>query len=229
MRTEADAASPFSEITDTSVVPPPKFTIICPLGSVTSMPAPMAAATVSGTRVTRRAPAVTTASMNAFVGPGTGDYLAKLTDALKDKGIRSDLLVMRSNGGVASVTEAAERPVTLMLSGPAAGVLGAQWAGRLVDRERLITFDMGGTSADIGLVTEDGVNVASARDTHIADHPLLVPMFDIETIGAGGGSIAHLDSAGAFKVGPRSAGAVPGPHGAVLVEAWLPAGSLQQR
>jgi N-methylhydantoinase A/oxoprolinase/acetone carboxylase beta subunit len=153
----------------------------------------------------------TTASMNAFVGPGTGRYLAKLTDALQDKGIRSDLLVMRSNGGVASVTEAAERPVTLMLSGPAAGVLGAQWAGRLVGRERLITFDMGGTSADIGLVTEDGVNVASARDTHIADHPLLVPMFDIETIGAGGGSIAHIDAAGAFKVGPRSAGAVPGP------------------
>ena len=70
---------------------------------------------------------------------------------------------------------------------------------------------MGGTSADIGLVTEDGVNVASARDTHIADYPILVPMFDIETIGAGGGSIAYVDEAGAFKVGPRSAGAVPGP------------------
>ncbi len=118
---------------------------------------------------------------------------------------------MRSNGGVASVAEAAERPVTLMLSGPAAGVLGAQWAGRLVGRGRLITFDMGGTSTDIGLVTEAGINEASARDTHIADYPLLVPMFDIETIGAGGGSIAHVDAAGAFKVGPRSAGAVPGP------------------
>jgi N-methylhydantoinase A/oxoprolinase/acetone carboxylase beta subunit len=153
----------------------------------------------------------TTACMNAFVGPGTGRYLARLADALSEKGVRPELLVMRSNGGVASVTEAAERPVTLMLSGPAAGVLGAQWAGSLVGRERLITFDMGGTSADIGLVTEDGVNVASARDTHIADHPLLVPMFDIETIGAGGGSIAHLDAAGAFKVGPRSAGAAPGP------------------
>jgi N-methylhydantoinase A len=153
----------------------------------------------------------TTACMNAFVGPSTGRYLERLSDALRDKGVRSDLLVMRSNGGVASVTEAAERPVTLMLSGPAAGVLGAQWAGALVGRARLITFDMGGTSADIGLVTENGVNVASARDTHIADQPLLVPMFDIETIGAGGGSIAHLDAAGAFKVGPRSAGAVPGP------------------
>jgi N-methylhydantoinase A len=98
-----------------------------------------------------------------------------------------------------------------MLSGPAAGVLGAQWVGELVGRRRLITFDMGGTSADIGLVTEAGINEASARDTHIADYPLLVPMFDIETIGAGGGSIAHVDAAGAFKVGPRSAGAVPGP------------------
>jgi N-methylhydantoinase A/oxoprolinase/acetone carboxylase beta subunit len=153
----------------------------------------------------------TTACMNAFVGPGTGRYLERLTDGLKAEGVEADLLVMRSNGGVASVAEAAERPVTLMLSGPAAGVLGAQWAAGLVERKRLITFDMGGTSADIGLVTETGINEASARDTHIADYPLLVPMFDIETIGAGGGSIAHVDAAGAFKVGPRSAGAAPGP------------------
>jgi N-methylhydantoinase A len=153
----------------------------------------------------------TTACMNAFVGPGTGRYLERLTDGLKAEGVEADLLVMRSNGGVASVAEAAERPVTLMLSGPAAGVLGAQWAAGLVARKRLITFDMGGTSADIGLVTETGINEASARDTHIADYPLLVPMFDIETIGAGGGSIAHVDAAGAFKVGPRSAGATPGP------------------
>jgi N-methylhydantoinase A/oxoprolinase/acetone carboxylase beta subunit len=153
----------------------------------------------------------TTAAMNAFVGPGTGQYLARLTEALANRKIEADLLVMRSNGGVASVPEAAARPVTLMLSGPAAGVLGAEWAGGLVGRKRLITFDMGGTSADIGLVTEDGVNEASARDTQIAGYPILVPMFDIETIGAGGGSIARVDEAGAFQVGPRSAGAVPGP------------------
>jgi len=152
-----------------------------------------------------------TACMNAFVGPMTGRYLERLTDSLSAEGVDADLLVMRSNGGLASTTEAAQRPVTLMLSGPAAGLLGAQWAGDLVGRGRLITFDMGGTSADIGLITEDGINVASARDTHIAEYPLLVPMFDIETIGAGGGSIAYLDDAGAFKVGPRSAGAVPGP------------------
>jgi N-methylhydantoinase A len=153
----------------------------------------------------------TTACMNAFVGPGTGLYLQRLTEALAARQIDTDLLVMRSNGGVASVEEAAARPVTLMLSGPAAGVLGAQWAGNLVDRNRLITFDMGGTSAEIGLVTEAGVQEASARDTQIAGYPILVPMFDIETIGAGGGSIARVDDAGAFVVGPRSAGAVPGP------------------
>lgn len=153
----------------------------------------------------------TTTCMNAFIGPGTGRYLSHLSDGLGREGIDADLLVMRSNGGVASVAEAAERPVTLMLSGPAAGVLGARWAASLAGRERLITFDMGGTSADIAIVTEAGVSEASARDTEIAGYPLLVPMFDIQTIGAGGGSIAHLDAAGAFRVGPRSAGATPGP------------------
>lgn len=153
----------------------------------------------------------TTTTMNAFVGPGTGHYLDRLSTALDREGIAADLLVMRSNGGVASVAEAAQRPVTLMLSGPAAGVLGARWAAGLAGRTNLITFDMGGTSADIGIVTAAGVSEASARDTEIAGYPLLVPMFDIQTIGAGGGSIAHVDDAGGFRVGPRSAGAAPGP------------------
>ena len=153
----------------------------------------------------------TTACMNAFVGPGTGRYLGRLTEALAASGMRADLLVMMSNGGVASVAAAAERPVTVMLSGPAAGVLGGVWAGGLAGRERLITFDMGGTSADIAIVTEQGIVEASARDTQIAGYPLLVPMLDIQTIGAGGGSIAHVDEGGAFRVGPRSAGANPGP------------------
>jgi N-methylhydantoinase A/oxoprolinase/acetone carboxylase beta subunit len=153
----------------------------------------------------------TTACMNAFVGPGTSTYLERLTGSLQERGIDADLLVMMSNGGVSSVASAAERPVALMLSGPAAGVLGGSWAARLADRERVITFDMGGTSADIGIVTEAGASEASARDTEIAGYPLLVPMFDIQTIGAGGGSIAHVDEGGAFRVGPRSAGAVPGP------------------
>src|SRR5439155_16502384 len=125
--------------------------------------------------------------------------------------VRGELHVMLSTGGVARVDAAAEKPVTLALSGPAAGVLGGLWAARLSGRDRVITFDMGGTSADIGIVTERGVTEASARDTWVAGYPLLVPMIDVHTIGAGGGSIAYVDEGGAFRVGPRSAGAVPGP------------------
>ncbi len=153
----------------------------------------------------------TTACMNAFVGPGTARYLEHLESGLEGEGVGADLLVMRSNGGVASLTEAIERPVTLMLSGPAAGVLGAGWAAGLAGRSKLISFDMGGTSADIGIVSDGRVAEASARDTAIAGYPLLVPMFDIQTIGAGGGSIARVDEGGGFRVGPDSAGASPGP------------------
>ncbi|MEO8969387.1 MAG: hydantoinase/oxoprolinase family protein [Solirubrobacteraceae bacterium] len=152
----------------------------------------------------------TTASMSAFVGPKTGRYLDRLAGSLAAEGV-DDLKVMMSSGGVASVRAAADRPVTLLLSGPAAGILGGQWAGELADRSRLITFDMGGTSADIGIVTEDGISEASARDTWVGGYPLLVPMLDVHAIGAGGGSIAYVDEGGAFRVGPRSAGATPGP------------------
>jgi N-methylhydantoinase A len=153
----------------------------------------------------------TTAAMSAFVGPRTGHYLERLDTALKDAGISGDLHVMMSSGGVASVRAAAERPVTLLLSGPAAGILGGQWAAALSGRDRLITFDVGGTSADIGIVTPDGVAEASARDTWVGGYPLLVPMLDVHAIGAGGGSIAFVDEGGAFRVGPRSAKARPGP------------------
>ena len=153
----------------------------------------------------------TTATMNAFVGPVAGRYLERLEEALGEQGVPGKLHVMMSNGGVASARQASRKPVTLLLSGPAAGVLGALWAGARDGRERLISFDMGGTSADIGIVTERGVVEASARDTEVAGYPLLVPMIDVHTIGAGGGSIAHVDEGGAFRVGPRSAGASPGP------------------
>jgi N-methylhydantoinase A len=153
----------------------------------------------------------TTACMNAFVGPSTGRYLERLATALANEGVPGKLHVMMSNGGVASAETAAQKPVTLLLSGPAAGVLGGLWAGEAAGRERLITFDVGGTSADIGIVTEHGISEASARDTWVAGYPLLVPMIDIHTIGAGGGSIAYVDEGGAFRVGPRSAGASPGP------------------
>jgi N-methylhydantoinase A len=153
----------------------------------------------------------TTATMSAFVGPKTGRYLERLATGLQAEGVESELHVMMSSGGVASSQAASERPVTLLLSGPAAGILGGQWAAGLAGADRLITFDMGGTSADIGIVTEAGVAEASARDTWIGGYPLLVPMLDVHTIGAGGGSIAYVDEGGAFRVGPRSAGAHPGP------------------
>ncbi|MED5420891.1 MAG: hydantoinase/oxoprolinase family protein, partial [Pseudomonadota bacterium] len=153
----------------------------------------------------------TTASMNAFIGPKVRDYVGHLADRIGDEGINADLHVMSSNGGVATAKMVSERPVMTLLSGPAAGVLGGAWTGELSDRSKLITFDMGGTSADIGIVNDGTFAQASARDTWIAGYPLLVSMIDIHTIGAGGGSIAYADSGGGFRVGPRSAGAVPGP------------------
>ncbi len=153
----------------------------------------------------------TTAAMNAFIGPKVRNYVAQLHDSLKGAGLSADLHIMRSNGGVATPDMVSEKPVLTLLSGPAAGVLGGAWAAGLSGRSNLITFDMGGTSADIGVVTDGQFSEATARDTWIAGYPVLVPMIDIHTIGAGGGSIAHTDSGGAFKVGPQSAGAVPGP------------------
>jgi N-methylhydantoinase A/oxoprolinase/acetone carboxylase beta subunit len=153
----------------------------------------------------------TTAAMNAFVGPKVRDYVAQLEGRLAAAGLRSDLHIMASNGGVVTPAMVAERPVVTMLSGPAAGVLGGAWAGELSERRNLITFDVGGTSADIGIVTDGSFAEATARDTWIAGFPLLTPMIDIHTIGAGGGSIARIDEGGAFRVGPQSAGARPGP------------------
>jgi len=153
----------------------------------------------------------TTAAANAYVGPPVRAYLERLAGRAADAGFGGRIRVMRSNGGVAPVAQAAREPVTLLLSGPAAGVLGGAHAGRASGRDHLVTFDVGGTSADIGVVSGAGLAEASARDTAIAGFPIMAPMLDIETIGAGGGSIAYVDEGGAFRVGPRSAGARPGP------------------
>ncbi|MEO0537473.1 MAG: hydantoinase/oxoprolinase family protein [Cyanobacteria bacterium P01_A01_bin.123] len=153
----------------------------------------------------------TTTCINAFVGPKVQRYIHNLSRSLKEQSVRGELHIMRSNGGVATAEVAGEQPVTLLLSGLAAGVLGGAAAGGQSDRARLITFDMGGTSTDIGIVTERGFAEATARDTWIAGYPVMVPMIDVHTIGAGGGSIAYVDDGGAFRVGPRSAGAEPGP------------------
>src|SRR5579883_1998229 len=153
----------------------------------------------------------TTTAMNAFIGPKVRNYVNQLDRALRGAGLEAELRIMRSNGGVATPAMIAEFPVLTLLSGPAAGVLGGAWFVDLSDRKRLITFDIGGTSADIGVITDGRFSEASARDTFIAGYPVIVPMIDIHTIGAGGGSIAYVDSGGTFRVGPRSAGSQPGP------------------
>jgi N-methylhydantoinase A len=153
----------------------------------------------------------TTTAMNAFIGPLVRNYVSRLADGLRAAGFGGDVHIMMSNGGVAPARTISELPVNTLMSGLAAGVLGGAWVGELAGRRNLITLDIGGTSADIGVVTDGRYAEASARDTSIAGYPILVPMIDLHTIGAGGGSIAHVDAGGAFKVGPQSAGAVPGP------------------
>jgi N-methylhydantoinase A len=153
----------------------------------------------------------TTTALAAFIGPKVRSYIDHLEDALESRGVSGDLRIMTSNGGVATAAMVAEKPALTLLSGLAAGVLGGAWIGELAARRKLITFDIGGTSADIGLVVDRAFARTDARSTSIAGFPLLIPMIDIHTIGAGGGSIAYVDRGGAFRVGPRSAGAVPGP------------------
>jgi len=153
----------------------------------------------------------TTAAMNAFIGPKVRGYVQELERRLKGADLSADLHIMGSNGGVATAQTVADLPVITLLSGPAAGVLGGAWSAARSKKRKIITFDVGGTSADIGIVIDGNYSEATARDTWIGGYPVLVPMIDIGTIGAGGGSIAHIDSGGAFKVGPRSAGSQPGP------------------
>jgi N-methylhydantoinase A len=153
----------------------------------------------------------TTACLCAFIGPKMRGYIGRLETTLRDAGLRAELRVMASNGGVATPAMVSAKPVVTLLSGLAAGVLGGAWIGALSGRRKLVTFDIGGTSADIGIVVEGRFAETDARSTSIAGFPLLLPMIDIHTIGAGGGSIAYVDHGGAFRVGPRSAGAVPGP------------------
>ena len=153
----------------------------------------------------------TTACLCAFIGPKMRSYIGQLENTLRDAGVRSELRVMASNGGVATPAMVSDKPVMTLLSGLAAGVLGGAWIGATSGRKKLVTFDIGGTSADIGIVVEGRFAETDARSTSIAGFPLLLPMIDIHIIGAGGGSIAYVDQGGAFRVGPRSAGAVPGP------------------
>ena len=153
----------------------------------------------------------TTTCLNAFLGPKVRAYIDELSNRLKEAGSNTELHIMTSNGGVTTPRAISGKPVNTLLSGPAAGVLGGDWVARQTKRDNLITLDVGGTSADIGIITPRGFVEASARDTSIAGFPVMIPMIDVHTIGAGGGSIAYVDAGEAFRVGPRSAGSMPGP------------------
>ena len=146
--------------------------------------------------------------MNAYIGSTMRSYYRRLEEGLRAMGIGCPVLITQSNGGTVSIGEAARIPVRTMLSGPASGVMAAAKSARESGEARLFTLDMGGTSADMSLI--DGRPRVSV-ESMIGDFPLFVPAVAIETIGAGGGSIAWVDAHGVLKVGPRSAGADPGP------------------
>jgi N-methylhydantoinase A/oxoprolinase/acetone carboxylase beta subunit len=152
-----------------------------------------------------------TVGLNAYVGPKVASYVARLQEQLGALGVRSGLHLMTSASGVATAEAAIQRPVTLLMSGPVAGVVGGIWAGRQSGYENVITLDVGGTSADIGLAQEGRLRMKHLLDTRVGPYQAMIPMVDVDTIGAGGGSIAYVDAGGIFRVGPRSAGAVPGP------------------
>jgi N-methylhydantoinase A len=149
-----------------------------------------------------------TVVVNAYLQPVMQRYLGNLERRARELSPRARVFVMQSSGGITTVSAAAHEPVRTILSGPAGGVVGAAAVARRSGYERIISFDMGGTSTDVALV--DGEARASSQ-SEIAGLSVGVPMLDIHTVGAGGGSIARFDPAGALRVGPESAGADPGP------------------
>ncbi|MDY7034463.1 MAG: hydantoinase/oxoprolinase family protein [Thermodesulfobacteriota bacterium] len=146
----------------------------------------------------------TTTVVNAYISPKMEQYITYLEENIESR----DLNIMQSNGGFISAKRAKEEPIRTILSGPAAGVIGAFDTAKEVGYDKIITLDMGGTSTDVSLCSgQPGITTESSIDSI----PIKVPMINIHTVGAGGGSIAHIDEGGSLKVGPKSAGADPGP------------------
>lgn len=150
-----------------------------------------------------------TTLLDAMVKPYCMTYLNRAHDELRARSGDVPFLIMQSNGGVVSAKAAGEKPVTMLLSGPAGGVLGAIESARGADIRDIITLDVGGTSTDVALIED--LNIRLTNETVIENYPVKVPMIDIATVGTGGGSLAWVGPNGALKVGPKSAGAVPGP------------------
>ncbi len=151
-----------------------------------------------------------TAAVNASVQPIIQRYVDRLIRELSDRGYQRDLLVMNGNGGMVSAHAVAKEAAKTVMSGPASGVMAAAYTGRKAEQPNLITYDMGGTSTDVSLILDGEPGVSSEIEIEYA-MPIHVPMVDVRTVGAGGGSIAHVNSAGLLQVGPESAGATPGP------------------
>jgi len=152
---------------------------------------------------------LSTTVLNAYLGPVMRGYILRLAARLRELGVDAIPHLTQSNGGVIGFDMAARLPVRTVLSGPSTGVVAAQAIGAMTGIGNLITFDMGGTSTDVALIENGRARLASEMEVH--GYPLKTPMLDIHTVGAGGGSIAHIDAGGHLKVGPRSAGSVPGP------------------
>ena len=151
-----------------------------------------------------------TAAVNASVQPILKKYIRKLVEELSNAGYESELLVMNGNGGTVSADWVAREAAKTVMSGPASGVMAAAYVGRAASRSNLITYDMGGTSTDVALIVNGAPSVSNEIELEYA-MPIHLPMVDVRTVGAGGGSIARINEAGLIEVGPDSAGADPGP------------------
>lgn len=150
-----------------------------------------------------------TTAVNAYLMPKVKDYIDHLDSKRKSIGVRPNVHIMQSNGGIMSSHAAGERSVHTVFSGPAGGVLASMYMSRLIQEKNIVTIDIGGTSSDLALITNHEATLTSGAE--LGGFPVKVPTIEMHTIGAGGGSIAWLDAGGVIRVGPQSAGAFPGP------------------
>ncbi|MFB7142314.1 hydantoinase/oxoprolinase family protein [Gottfriedia sp. NPDC056225] len=156
-----------------------------------------------------------TAVLNSYIKPIAVSYIDRLEKKLQDIGVSGNKYIMQSNSGTTTFNQSKESPINMVESGPVAGIFGAAILGKLLGEENIIAFDIGGTTAKCSLINKGEVKVTTdyriERDERNAGYPIKVPVVDIVEIGNGGGSIAWIDGAGSLKVGPQSAGALPGP------------------
>jgi N-methylhydantoinase A len=174
-----------------------------------SLPGVFVTTSVETDAVFREYERTSTTVINAYLGCRAREYFSMLGQKMEEKGVKTEALLMGSNGGTVTLGSAIQKPVVTILSGLAGGSIGGAFIAQLTGRKDVVTVDMGGTSCDVCLI-HDGIPTVTTEG-EIANHALTIPMIDVHTIGAGGGSIAWIDSGGALRVGPQSAGAEPGP------------------